>query len=295
MTPDERRAWLAARQHGIGSSDAPNLVGVGYRTAADVYRQKTEEVPEAAMHPKGVLLRGMMLEPIVAQMYAEKMDVALDKCDMIGHPLRPWQMASPDYQRPDRRRVEMKTCSSWDGYGDDGSDVVPLGYFVQVQHQMGVSGTDFCDLAALNLFGWDLRVFRVPFDPVIYDWLTGVQERFLTEHVLPRVPPPDDWEAQFVEQANALAVKPGTAVDLGAEVAELLAERSALTARIKIDQERADAIRDDVTVRMADAETATAGPFKLKRGFVKGGHVSYDREPRWQLYVREPKAKGKSM
>ena len=55
MTPTERLQWLAERQSGLGSSDAPNLVGLGFRTAQDVYIDKTEPVRD--LPPAGNLRR----------------------------------------------------------------------------------------------------------------------------------------------------------------------------------------------------------------------------------------------
>jgi putative phage-type endonuclease len=190
--PADRLAWLLARQRGVGSSDAPNLCGVGYQDAASVYRSKVT-APNATLPVSGVLARGVALEPLVAQRYAEEMDAELVPCAQVAHPERPWQLANPDRRRLDSgRHVELKTVTGFsDEWGPALTDRIPDGYAVQVQHQMGVLGAESIDLAALDVIAWELRVYRIPFDPSFYGWLTQVEERFWREHVPRRGPRPE--------------------------------------------------------------------------------------------------------
>jgi len=76
MTTTEREQCSRIVQSGIGASDAANLIGVGYRSAADVYRDKTEPV-DARLPSAGPLRRGIELESIVTAMYEEQMGTRL--------------------------------------------------------------------------------------------------------------------------------------------------------------------------------------------------------------------------
>ncbi len=273
MTATDRTAWLAERQTGIGSSDAPNLVGVGFRTAADVYREKTEQPRPAAT--TGVLRRGLDLEPIVAARYAEVMGVELliPAEQIARHRERTWQLASIDRARVDRRPVELKTVTGFGPeWGETGSADVPDGYRVQVQHQMGVLDADSCDLAALDVIAWEFRVYRVAFDADLFAWLTDVEHRFLRDHVMTLTPPGVAWERQFKAEAERRITVPGTRVVLPEFAAGLCDRRADLKSIEKEAKAEADAITEQLDALIADAEQATAGSWKLKRVTKKGFH-----------------------
>jgi putative phage-type endonuclease len=290
MTHDQRREWLAERRTGIGSSDAPNLVGVGFRDAASVYRSKVEEVPDP--DPTGFLLRGIELEDLVARKYAERMGTPLALGRLVRHPERAWQFATTDRVRPDGNPVEVKTVVSWADWGDEMTGEVPAGYRVQVTHQGGVAAADFVDVAALNVIDWELRVFRVAFDRDLYDWLTAVEAEFVEKHVVPRVPPAADWEGRWRDEAVKLVVRHGSVIDLGEEAAALLARRKAYADVRREAEAKYDELTERVKALMGDHQKATAGPFRLTRSFVAGRRVEYDREPYVLFRATQAKAVG---
>lgn len=290
MSPLENRlAWLVERQTGIGASDAPNLVGVGYQNAAAVYRSKVTP-PDGRLPRSGPLARGIALESAVADRYADELGVAiLPARPLVRHPDRLWQFASPDRVRADGRHVELKTAAGFsDEWGESGGDRIPDGYAVQVQHQMGVLGEPVIDLGALCVITWEFRFYRVAFDPGFFDWLTAIEARFLAEHVAPRIPPAAEWEQQF--RGGVLPQK-GTRTDLGDVGAELVARRkelSAISAEADAECKRLGARLESL---MGDAESATAGPWILKRVTVAGAEVSYTRAPFTRLDIRAAKRK----
>lgn len=266
MTPADRLAWLLERQKGVGASDAPNLVGVGWGDAERVYRSKIE-APSADVPEDGPLARGIALEPVVADRYAALMDAVLAPpvTPIVRHPQRPWQTASPDRIRDDGRPVELKTVREFDGdWGPSGTDRVPDGYRVQVQQTMGVLGVESCDLAALDVCDWELRVYRFAFDPDLFDWLTDVEERFWREHVAKRVPPGPEWEAQFRPEALRRIVAPGTRVDLGVECVPFLQQLATVGEIMDEAKAEYERLRDEVRNRMGRAERAEAGLWSVK-------------------------------
>jgi putative phage-type endonuclease len=289
----DRETWLRERQTGLGSSDAPNLVGVGYRTAADVYRSKVEPV-DATLPESGVLRRGIDLETIVEDHYRRVMvrDDYLNTCGIVRHPQRPWQLASPDRRLVDSGRfVELKTTAGFgEAWGPNGSDQIPDGYRVQVQHQMGVLGVDSIDLAALDVIAWELRVYRIGFDLQLFNWLTFVEAQFW-DRVQARAPVGPEWEESWRGASDRMLIRPGSRIDLGPEVAGLIEQRKALGA---IRDEADDEYRR-LTARlealMGENERATAGPWNLKRVVVKAGAVSYERREYARLDVRMGKAR----
>lgn len=281
-----RREWLLARQQSIGSSDAPNLVGVGFRDAASVYRDKTEPVDDR-MPTDGYLARGVALEPMVAARYVREMGVEIvspiynavpgNEYSITYHPDRPWQSASLDRRRADTgATISLKTCAGWsDEWGEPGSADVPEGYRVQSQHEMGVTRTTVLDLAALNVIDWTFRVYRLDFDADYFEWLSSVELRFMAEHVLPKIAPTDAWE-KSVNPPKPLVVRPGT-IELPEVAIRMLEQRRELGhIRDKADSEYR-VVTKQIEELMGDAEKAVAGPFKLRRSIVKGAPVSYNR------------------
>ena len=286
MTPTQREAWLQERRTGVGSSDAPCLVGLGYKSPADIYRLKVGE--DEYDPPRGRLLRGLALEGAVAAMYAEAM-----QCDVCAGPFtraegREWQVASIDRIVPDpeatapARVVEMKTTDYFgDDWGRPMSDEIPRAHWVQVQHQLGVwEGGEFADVAALAVADWEFRVYRVRFDPDFFAWLTEVERRFWFDHVQKRVPPGPDFAAALMPAAPASLVAAGGAVVLPPE-AEADATRLLAYKRIEKEAKRlADLAKERLLKHMGGAATATVGNYKMRLVEVAGGRVeAFDREP----------------
>ena len=286
MTPTQREAWLQERRTGVGSSDAPCLVGLGYKSPADIYRLKVGE--DEYDPPRGRLLRGLALEGAVAAMYAEAM-----QCDVCAGPFtraegREWQVASIDRIVPDpeatapARVVEMKTTDYFgDDWGRPMSDEIPRAHWVQVQHQLGVwEGGEFADVAALAVADWEFRVYRVRFDPDFFAWLTEVERRFWFDHVQKRVPPPADFAAALMPASPASLVAAGGAVVLPSE-AEADATRLLAYKRVEKEAKRlADLAKERLLKHMGGAATATVGNYKMRLVEVAGGRVeAFDREP----------------
>lgn len=295
MTPEERIEFLRRRQSGIGGSDAPNLVGVGYRTALDVYRSKVEEV-DGRVPTQGVLARGIALEDTVARMY---------ECAVYGvetakplapvhHPDRPWQFANLDRVRDDKRPVQLKTVAGFgEEWGESGTDLVPRGYAIQCNQEMGCSGFDWMDLGALDVIAWEFRLYRINFDPGTFDWLTAIESRFWHEHVLPRIPPPAGWEKQFTDEALE-RFESGKVVALSDEIGDWCDRRKQLGDIAKEAEEEKKRLTAQIAEAMGDAESATAGSWKIKRIHIAACDVSFTRDPHVRVDFR-PITKGRKL
>jgi putative phage-type endonuclease len=256
-----RLEWLKQRQTGVGSSDAPCLVGVGFRSAADVYRDKVGPVSDRA---DDFLDLGMEMEPIVEARYQRVMGTTLLLGSGVRHPDRPWQAATLDRTRlDDGRPVELKTTAGFgDGWGEPGTAEVPPGYWVQVQHQLGVVGGDSADLAALCRISGEFRVYRIPFDLGFFNWLTDVEGVFWLR-VTGRMPPGPGWEDQFAARAVS-QITPGKAVVLGDDAAALCRRRAELKLVRDDAQDAYEWATEQLEALMGDAEKATAGAYRLK-------------------------------
>lgn len=287
MADTEREAWLEQRRSGVGASDSPNLVGVGFGTAIDVWMEKRGVAPEKT---GGWLQRGLDLEPIVSRRYEEVMGTTLVQGGMVWAD-NGWQFATLDRTRADDGRVvELKTVA---GFGDDwgpaGTDLIPAGYRVQLQKQMGVTKTESCDLIALDVVSWSARIYRVEIDRSFFDWLTGIEHEFMEEFVRPGVMPPPGWEAKNAGRALAV-VNAGERAEIGEELAALLDRRERLVRVRKEAVARLDEIDAAVGATMGGAAAAEGLGWRVTRTIVAGYRVeAHDRAESVRTNIRRVK------
>ena len=152
---------------------------------------------------------GVRLESVIAKKFAEthpKYEIA-DLSSNVIHPDHPFITGRPDRAiiKPGESHmdsgVEIKTCSPWskDGFGEEGTDEIPPGYFVQCNHYMGLCECEDWYLAVL-IGGSDYREYRLDFDEELYDTCIDAAVRFWNEHVVPRIPPEDDRPDDLVRK-----------------------------------------------------------------------------------------------
>jgi len=201
--------WLAARRHGIGASEIAAVMGISpYDSPFSLWWRKqmgweTDANPEMST--------GTWLEPTIADWYEENADpngnLAIRRAGLYANPDRPWQTATPDRliylacpacdggpQQHDTGTccpVQCRECLdsgigskllalleckwvaySWDGWGEEGTDEVPVHYRAQALWQLDVMGVDEVTICALGPGGF--RVYRIRRDETD---LCGMRER----------------------------------------------------------------------------------------------------------------------
>ena len=158
--------WLEARRQGITASEIAIVMGLApaeWPSAFSLYHQKLGDLPAAE---DSLSLRvGRHFESLVCELFAERypgLDVYGDGRMLYAHPGRPWQRATPDRLLYESPRVlhlradedvvctcivsepvavlEAKTSATYDGWGDDGTDEIPVHYRCQALWQMDVMG-----------------------------------------------------------------------------------------------------------------------------------------------------------
>lgn len=192
--PDRRRF--------IGGSDAAAIMGLGAygRTPLTTYFAKTSDTHEA-LDPerKRFFERRKRFEPLIVEMLREEFDAEIVCVNQryidVEHD---FLAAEIDFEWRDPadgtiQNGEIKTVSPFafgekHGWGDVGSDEIPIHYAAQVMHGLGVTGRRTCIVAALA--GFDKMVFY----KLLRDEETIAEMRarcinFWTEHVLKFVPP----------------------------------------------------------------------------------------------------------
>ncbi len=156
--PQNTPEWLEWRKKYMGSSDAPAALGMSrwcspQEVAAEKKKPRTSDKHPEPESPE--MRRGHVLEEVVARLYSGATGKRVDIAPSAVHPEYDWMAASPDRNvvddDPFDRILECKTHTAWvrDQYGEPGTDEVTDYEFIQVQHQMAVTGAEAVDVAIL--------------------------------------------------------------------------------------------------------------------------------------------------
>lgn len=117
------------------------------------------------------------------------------------HPTDRWMAARPDFVvlAGGPRLVEAKTArflDAEDGWGEQGTDAIPMHYLAQVVWQMAVCaptlGVERCDLAAFGTYLDDWRVYRVIRREGVEQRIVSAVRDWYERHIIAETPPPID-------------------------------------------------------------------------------------------------------
>lgn len=180
--PDDER-WHELRRQGITASEIAAVMGISpwqspfslYWQKANDWRSEGNEYTSAGRH----------LEDAIASWFAAMQPFVGVTCraGLYAHADRPWQLATPDrllcdpqmhdnpfpgdptypYEHP-WQPVALLECKwvaySWDGWGEPGTDDIPVYYRAQCLWQLDVLGVDEVHVAALGPGGFRAYVVR---------------------------------------------------------------------------------------------------------------------------------------
>lgn len=174
LTPDADRTatWYERRRQGITASEVAAILGLSpYESAWSLWHRKkglvSSELDNDAMK------WGRRLEDLIADEFDEQHPyLHVLRFGLVAQKRDRWKLATPDRGLWETTLgvsehpvgvLECKTTDSWDGWGDDGSDDIPVYYRCQVLWQMHVVGVDCAFVAALSR-GKDYREYVVTMD-----------------------------------------------------------------------------------------------------------------------------------
>jgi len=188
-----RAEWLKARQAGIGGSEMAAIFGLSpWDGPHGVWQRKKGIAPEKEDNERFKI--GRLMESPIAQLYADREGVALERVEgLLVHPSAPI-VGTPDrVVKGKRKGVEIKTAdpSQKMHWGDDGTDEVPIQYVFQCATYMALTDFDEWDLAVL--FGMsDFRIYRLKRDMELERAMIEKATEFWNRHVLGDEEPPVD-------------------------------------------------------------------------------------------------------
>lgn len=189
------------RRSYIGGSDIAALLGLDPygKTPLTVYLAKIGE-REGIIDPAKVkfLARRKRWEGPIVQMLREEFDGEIVRVngryvdaehDFLAAEIDfEWRDADGSIQNGEIKTVSPFAFHEGAGWGDAGTDQVPIHYHAQVMHGLGVTGRRSCILAAMA--GLDTMVFyRIERDDEAIAAMREVAVRFWRENIVPRVPP----------------------------------------------------------------------------------------------------------
>jgi putative phage-type endonuclease len=222
---------LAQRRQGIGASEVAAVLGLApYATPLDVWMRKTGR--QGSVPPQTQASRmGHLLEPIVAQLYAEETGASLrESGTLVGE--EPWMLATPDRiatKHDMEWLVEIKTKSFYTAkaFGEPGTDAVPPEILCQVLWQQRVTGLYANADVAVLVDGRDYVVYRVPYDRDLADDIVTQCRDWWQRHVVEDTEPAITGgsgiaylQRKFAQHTDVIVQADDTAEDYLAQLAD---------------------------------------------------------------------------
>lgn len=254
LTGPAHPEWFAARREGISASEIAAVLGISpWESPFSLWHRKAGTVAEQAGNDE--MRWGSRVEAAIADEWAARHpEFAVRPAGLYASAERPWQLATPDrlvhqcgfIESPEPfAALEVKNYGSWDGWGDEGTDVIPVHYRAQVLWQLDTLGLDLGYLGA-SITGQPPRTFVIPYDPDDVALMRDAAEEFLARVREGRAPGIDEHTAT----TTALKQLHPDLDETDATVALDLAEeyRAACAA-----QKAADAAKKAVENRLRDA------------------------------------------
>ncbi len=258
-----REDWLSARKGGIGGSDAAAILKKSkwdspwsvWAEKTGVYRKVIEEQ---------YLVIGKLMEPVLAKLYSMETgcDVANPGDFRIFWGEEKYQFATIDMVDDSDIIVEGKTAGG--GASVDWKDGPPLGYQIQVQHQMKVMNAERARIAVL--FGspyFHFKIYEVDRNERFVDLMTRVQGEFWTL-VENEIPPEIDGSEATTEVLRNLPREEGKVIELDRDlIQEIDRQREEARRQVKFFSEVQARAENTIKSLMGDAEVALVNGAKI--------------------------------
>ncbi|MEE8241499.1 MAG: YqaJ viral recombinase family protein [Nitrospirales bacterium] len=210
----DRELFHARRREVIGGSDVGAIVGVDpWKTQRDVYHDKVKprESTRDIEEPTPYQTRGLVLEPIVAELYVEQTGLKVSRGKFRRHPVKkflgghPDGVINPQPGNDERGILECKTMT----YGAFQQIVrkgIPERWQLQGQHYCTVSEASWVDFAVLTPDHWKFVVVRVEALRETQDRLIEVCTLFWENYVLKQTEPPEEAVDYGIEIPEGVGV-----------------------------------------------------------------------------------------
>jgi putative phage-type endonuclease len=249
---------LETRRHGIGGSDIGAICGLSpYKTPVDVYLSKVEPAEPYSASPQAHW--GSLMEPLLAQDYAIRHQVALDHPEQRSHAVHDWALGNVDALVPKQAVVEFKTV--WPNspteyqFGEEGTDRVPDSYLAQVLWYLAIFDLPRAHIVAMFMRSATVREYVIERQAPLESMLLERGRLFWENHIVMKQPPAPtkltDVDRLFKRGDEGLSIE--ATPDLSELCAQLKVRRDELK---RITKESED-LEIQIKAEMGNAATLT--------------------------------------
>ena len=244
---------IANRKKGIGASEAGIVLGLNEHVSPyQLWLVKTGRAEPTDLSEVPIVYWGSVHEEPIAQHYAKVTGCKVRRVtNTLFHKEHPFMLCHLDRKIEGQSKVlECKFAMfARDDWGQSGSDVVPLPYIVQVQHQLAVTGYEEADLAVL-IGGYDFRVYHFKRDEeLIAKIIEDVTEFW--NCVQNDTPPPlrDSRDAKLAYPFNQ-----GNLIPAEKEIIDAVEQYNATLTQEGMIKEKKEQLKDKLTLFIKDAD-----------------------------------------
>ena len=182
ITPEQREA----RKKGIGASDTPIIMGFSsYKTPYQLYLEKLGLVDDTEKETEAQYWGNKLERPIMGH-FIEANKVEVTFTETVYHQNKSYMFANLDGYIPAQNAVvEIKNSREYmrSYWGEDGSNIVPMQYLVQLAHQCIVANASKGYLAVL-IGGNEYRQYEYHRDTELEKLIIEAVDRFWLHNVL---------------------------------------------------------------------------------------------------------------
>lgn len=258
IKPADRKAWLAQREKGIGSSEVGTVLGVNpWETPYQLWRRK--KGLSAPVEENEAMRAGHILEGAVATYFEQESGRHVIKASegdwLAVDKDKEFLRVSPDRtywldgkHSPDNKGiVECKTTQL-----DIDSNDIPKHWFCQLMYQLGVMGYRQGSLAWLTR-GRKFGYRDIDFDADFYGYMVEKLEKFWVDCIVGNQEPPvttiEDIQLKFPRSSVGKAVE--VSDDIMADITTLKSIKPQIDELTRQKKE----LEDSIKAFMADADT----------------------------------------
>ena len=260
------------RSQGLGGSDIGPMLGLSqWKSAMDLWAEKTGHKPYENIGDRDAVRFGILLEAIVAKEFARRTGKKVRRMRKTRvHPKFDFMLANIDRDVVgERAGLECKTASAWlqQHWGETGTDDLPLYYLTQCAHYMEVLDYDkwYC---AVLIGGQEFRWYEIHRNAEVASALIEKESQFW-RHVLSRTPPEATSFADMVTLYPADTAPTIVATD---SVFKTLSDLATLNATAKELESQQENLKMQVTEFMG-----TAGRLTDRAGSILATWLAHER------------------
>lgn len=240
-----RAEWLAARA--LGGSDIAAIVGASkWDSQLSLWCKKLGII---VTKDNAAMERGRDLEPVVLKKYNRRFEVTVWH---VENSLFRAKRSKQYHASVDALNIEAKTVlnaktARWkkDEWGEDMTDVIPAGYIVSAQWEMGILGREWKMHHIPTLFsGEDFYTYAIQRDDELIRHLFAEARKFLRYVDSKTAPPVDDGLEETRRALLNMYPEPvGEILDANKKITAVIEDRERMIAeleKLKKDKQEAD-------------------------------------------------------